>query len=102
VKRKAGRVHEWAGDCSTEERILRDVPWDSVVAIVQVAAECVTADSVRDNINKVCKAKGLPEIADLTLPAALTLLRLWRGRKERQHTLVQGHRERRAPRRVGW
>jgi hypothetical protein len=38
---------------------------------VAFAAECVTADSVRAQINKVRKAQGLPELTSLTLPATL-------------------------------
>jgi putative ATP-dependent endonuclease of the OLD family len=68
---KGVRVYEWTGGCSTEERIFLDVPWTVVGALVGFAAECVTADSVRAQINKVCKAQGLPELPALNLPAAL-------------------------------
>ena len=71
IKKKGGSVHEWADDCATEDRIFLDVPWTTVVLLVKFAAECVTADSVRYNINRVCKAQGLAEVADLALPAAL-------------------------------
>jgi putative ATP-dependent endonuclease of OLD family len=72
IRKKGGLVHEWAGDCSTEERIFLDVPWATLVALVKFAADCVTADSVRYNINKVCKARGIAELRDdLALPATL-------------------------------
>jgi putative ATP-dependent endonuclease of OLD family len=71
VKKKGGVVVEWAGDCSTEERIFLDVPWDCVGVLVAFAAECVSTDSVRDNINNACKEDGVAEIGDLTLPSAL-------------------------------
>jgi hypothetical protein len=38
---------------------------------VAFAAECVTADSVKAQVNKVCKAQGLPELTALNLPTAL-------------------------------
>ena len=71
IRKKGGVVHEWAGNCSTEERIFQDVPWATVVAIFRFAVECVTADSVKYHLNKVCKELGLVEVADLTLPATL-------------------------------
>jgi len=71
VRRKGGAVHEWVGDCSTEERVFLDVPWATVVALVQFAVECVTADSVKYHINKICNAQGMAELSDLSLPAAL-------------------------------
>lgn len=71
IREAGGTVHEWTGDCSTEERIFFDVPWATVVALVNLAAECVTADSVLYNINQICSARGLESLADLTLPSAL-------------------------------
>jgi putative ATP-dependent endonuclease of the OLD family len=71
LKVKGVRVYEWTGGCSTEERIFLDVPWTVVGALVAFAAECVTTDSVRAQINKVCKAHGLPELPALNLPATL-------------------------------
>jgi putative ATP-dependent endonuclease of OLD family len=71
VRTGGGTVHEWADDCSTEQRIFFDVPWVTVAAIVNFAAECVTADSVLYNINKACGAQGMAELADLALPVAL-------------------------------
>jgi hypothetical protein len=71
VSDKGGIVMEWSDSCSTEERIFLDVPWDAVVGLVRFAVDCEGADSVRDNINIVCKAKSLPEIADLSLPKSL-------------------------------
>jgi putative ATP-dependent endonuclease of OLD family len=47
------------------------VPWTVVGALVAFAAECVTADSVKAQINKVCKAQGLLELTTLNLPATL-------------------------------
>ena len=71
IKKKGGIVHEWAGNCSTEERIFLDVPWATVVALIRLAVEYVTTDSVKYNINKICKEQGLVEVVDLSLPAAL-------------------------------
>jgi predicted ATPase len=51
VKNKGGSAHEWLDDCSTEERIFLDVPWETLVALVKLAEEYVGSDSVRDKIN---------------------------------------------------
>lgn len=74
VKRKGGIVFEWPEACSTEKRIFLDVPWKTVIDLVRFAEECVGFDSVRDNINNVCRAQNLSEIADLTLPTSLDAL----------------------------
>jgi putative ATP-dependent endonuclease of the OLD family len=71
LKVKGVRVYEWTGGCSTEERIFLDVPWTVAGALVAFAAECVTADSVKAQINKVCKAQSLPELTALNLPTVL-------------------------------
>jgi predicted ATP-dependent endonuclease of OLD family len=71
VQDKAGKVMELPDSCSTEERIFLDVPWDTVIALVNFAVTCVGADSVKDNINNACKVKKLPEITALELPKAL-------------------------------
>lgn len=73
IKKKGGAVHEWADGCSTEERIFLDVPWSTIVALVKFASECVTADSVKYNLNKNRKAMALPEISDLALPPKLDI-----------------------------
>jgi putative ATP-dependent endonuclease of OLD family len=79
VRQKGATIHEWPEACSTEERILLDVPWDAVGSLIKFAVECVGAASVKDNINNVCKAAGLAEIADLTLQAALDTPRFRRA-----------------------
>jgi putative ATP-dependent endonuclease of the OLD family len=79
VRQKGVTIHEWPEACSTEERILLDVPWDAVGSLIKFAVECVGAASVKDNINNVCKAAGLAEIADLTLQAALDTPRFRRA-----------------------
>jgi putative ATP-dependent endonuclease of the OLD family len=71
VRKEGGTVHEWSGECSIEERIFLDVPWTTVAALVNFAAECVTADSVLHNINKACGGQGMAELTDLALPAEL-------------------------------
>ena len=71
VKRKGGRVLEWADGCSTEERMFLDVPWNTVIKLVTLVVGNVGPDSVRDNINNACKEKGLPPIADLSLSKSL-------------------------------
>jgi hypothetical protein len=71
LKAKGGCVYEWTGGCATEERLMLDAPWTVVAALVAFAAECGTADSVKAQINKVCKAQSLPELAFLELPTSL-------------------------------
>jgi putative ATP-dependent endonuclease of the OLD family len=71
LKEKGVSIYEWTGGCSTEERIFLDVPWVTVSALVALAAESVTPDSVKAQINNVCKAQGLTELASLTLPGGL-------------------------------
>lgn len=71
LKAKGVVVHEWPDGCSTEERMFLDLPWSAVVELVAFAGECVTADSVKSQINKECKASGLSELSDLELPANL-------------------------------
>ncbi len=71
IKAKGGTPVIWPDTCSTEERIFLDVPWTTVADLVKFAVECVGPDSVRANINNACKAAGIAEITDLTLPVNL-------------------------------
>jgi predicted ATPase len=71
VKMKGGTIFEWPDSCSTEERIFLDVPWETVIALVNLAVELVGSESVRANINNECKTQSLPEISDLALPVDL-------------------------------
>ena len=71
VKLKGGRIFEWPDNCSTEERIFLDVPWETAIALIKLAVELEGPESVRAQINKVCIKKSLPEISDLSLPNSL-------------------------------
>lgn len=73
VKEKGGAVFEWPDACSTEERIFLDVPWKTVIELVKFAEESVAvgSDSVKDNINNACQARGLSKITGLVLPTSL-------------------------------
>lgn len=71
LRGKGVHVHEWPDNVATEERIFLDVPWASVQALVKFACECVNADSVTAQINKMAKAAGAVEFASLDLPTAL-------------------------------
>lgn len=71
LRGKGVRVHEWPDNVATEERIFLDVPWASVQALVKFACECVNADSVTAQINKVAKAAGAAELSSLDLPTTL-------------------------------
>jgi putative ATP-dependent endonuclease of OLD family len=71
VTAAGGIVLEWEGDCSTDERIFRDVPWATVQALIIFAVQCKTAEGVLATVRAACKAMSAPEITDLTLPAHL-------------------------------
>jgi putative ATP-dependent endonuclease of the OLD family len=72
VQKKGGAIFKWQDSCSTEERIFLDVPWQTVIALVNLAVEHVGSDSVRAQINNVCRAKSLSEISEISaLPNSL-------------------------------
>lgn len=71
IRKAGGRVFEWPDTCSTEERLFRDVPWTTVKDLIALAVQGAGDASVRAKINTACKAAGLAEIADLSLPATL-------------------------------
>ena len=52
VKQEGGNVEGWEGNCSTEERIFLDVPWDTACKLLDYARECKGDDSVLDGIKK--------------------------------------------------
>jgi hypothetical protein len=53
-----------------------DLPWEVVRALVVYAVECHTADSILARTNATCRAMGVAELADLTLPASVDSLNL--------------------------
>lgn len=63
-----GVVLEWGDACSTEERIFRDVPWATVDALVGLAIQCSTEDSILTTFRATCKAMKIAEPTDLSLP----------------------------------
>ena len=71
VKGKGGMVLQWPDECATEDRLFLDVPWIVVVDLVHLAEQFVGCDSVKDNINNQLAARGMTEIADLSLPSSL-------------------------------
>ncbi len=71
VQKKGGAIFKWQDSCSTEDRIFLDVPWQTVISLINLAEEHVGSDSVKDNINNECKTRSLPEIAGLALPVGL-------------------------------
>lgn len=72
IRAAGGKVFEWPDACSTEERLFRDLPWATVKTLIKHAVEGGAGeDSVRSKINMACKAAGLAEIKDLSLPPAL-------------------------------
>lgn len=76
VESVGGIILQWPGNCSTEERIFLDVPWDVVQALVAYAAECNTADSVLARANALCRLQQIPELTDLALPDTLDSIEL--------------------------
>lgn len=70
VRKKGGIVLEWPDVCSTEERIFLDVPWETVVELINFAKESIGTDSVKDNINNACERTGLSKITGLTLQSS--------------------------------
>jgi putative ATP-dependent endonuclease of the OLD family len=71
LRAKGVGVYEWTGGCSTEERIFLDVPWTTVAVLIAFAVECEKGDSVKAQINNVCKARSLPELSTLDFSATL-------------------------------
>ncbi|WP_340645996.1 AAA family ATPase [Phenylobacterium sp.] len=71
VEAVGGVVLEWGDDCSTEERLFRDVPWATVDALVGLAIQCNTEDSVLATLRATCKSMKLAEPVDLSLPVSL-------------------------------
>ncbi len=71
VQTKGGMIFKWQDSCSTEERIFLDVPWKTVIALVKLAVEHMGPDSIKAQINNMCKTESLSEIQDLILPESL-------------------------------
>jgi putative ATP-dependent endonuclease of OLD family len=71
LKERGVVVSEWPDDCSTEQRVFLDVPWPVLLKLVALAADCVTADSVRAHLNRACDADGLPQQEKLDFPPTL-------------------------------
>jgi putative ATP-dependent endonuclease of OLD family len=71
ITSKGGKLAIWPDDCSTEERIFKDVPWATARQLVALADECEPEGSVLAVINLECKAANLPELSDLSLPTAV-------------------------------
>ena len=71
LRQKGVVVLEWPEDCSTEQRIFRDVSWGVLLKLIALAADCVTADSVRAQLNNVLGADGLPKQESLEFPSSL-------------------------------
>jgi recombinational DNA repair ATPase RecF len=71
IRKASGKVFEWPDGCSTEERLFRDLPWATVKLLIAAAIELAGQDRVLSRINIACKAAGINELKDLTLPAAL-------------------------------
>jgi hypothetical protein len=56
VKQKSGKIEGWQGNCSIEERLFLDAPWDVVCKLMDYARECNGDDSVLKGIKKATGA----------------------------------------------
>ena len=71
AKAKGGFVVQWEGDCSTEERLFLDLPWQTVTDLVRYAQECFGDDAILAHIKIACADAELEPLADLSLPSSL-------------------------------
>jgi len=67
AKEKGAVVHQWPGECSTEERLFLDLPWDGVRAMIKLAVEIVGQDSVMAVMDRALSAANLPTATDAKL-----------------------------------
>lgn len=71
VKIAGGKIFQWEGKCSTEERIFLDVPWETVGELVNLAAQETSSDGVFKRINNACKDQVLEPLQKKILPSSL-------------------------------
>jgi predicted ATP-dependent endonuclease of OLD family len=73
IKGKHGKVEIWPDECAIEHRLFLDLPWATVQALVNYAAEptCVGTPSVLQTINTHLSGKQLERLVDLSLPSVL-------------------------------
>jgi hypothetical protein len=57
---KGAVVHQWPGNCSTEERLFLDLPWAAVRSMIVLAVEFLGKDSVMAVMDNALKAANLP------------------------------------------
>jgi putative ATP-dependent endonuclease of OLD family len=65
VRNKGGQIEGWPGECSTEQRIFLDLPWDSVCSLLKYAMESESPDSVLAHVQHACEDLGDVKIASL-------------------------------------
>jgi hypothetical protein len=65
VKQKGGKIEGWQGNCSTEERLFLDAPWNAVCKLMDYARECNGDDSVLEGIIKATGASTSITITSL-------------------------------------
>lgn len=71
ARSKGATIIQWEGDCSTEQRMFLDVPWEAVKQLVDYAVEHFGTDAILAHINAACKETAHTELLDLSLPPAL-------------------------------
>jgi hypothetical protein len=72
AKDKGAFVHQWPDETSTEQRMLMDLKWSTLRAVVRDArTEAVTEQSAIDTLNNHLEKSKLPKVADLGLPDSL-------------------------------
>ncbi|MBN9983074.1 ATP-dependent nuclease [Rhizobium laguerreae] len=69
AKEKGAIVHQWPGECSTEERLFLDLPWDGVRGLIKLAIEFNGQISVMAVMDNSLSSAGLPTATDAKLGA---------------------------------
>ncbi|RWY77371.1 hypothetical protein EHI44_33450 [Rhizobium leguminosarum] len=67
AKDKGAVVHQWPDECSTEERLFLDLPWDSVRAMIKLAVDFNGQFSVMAVMDNALSAAGQPTATDAKL-----------------------------------
>ncbi len=69
AEEKGTIVHQWPGECSTEERLFLDLPWNGVRDMIKLAVTFVGQDSVMAVMDRALSAADLPTVTDAKLGA---------------------------------
>ncbi|RVP23316.1 hypothetical protein CN082_26705 [Sinorhizobium meliloti] len=67
AKDKGAVVHQWPDECSTEERLFLDLPWDGVRAMIKLAIDFNGQISVIAVMDNALSAANQPTVTDAKL-----------------------------------